>query len=416
MSFYPFRQGDTYSTFRAHLEKTISEIRELDNNYVLKASQSELEDYYFDRVHINPLILNIGAKYIQNQSSVGVDVSNDFTRAVMPGERAVVPGTRLDIAIPFEGDELLWKLQPSRFSLGGYPEIDVQKTEVIISFIFPDDNAESKNMQATIDGATKSIEDAVENIRHDVDQHNSSAPNRIRQTIAAKREIAEKTVGAITALGIPVKRREEPLAYTVPTRRRQVPISRPRVSTEPYQPEYLLDQAEYQHILGIMRSMSVVIERNPSAFANLKEEDIRTHFLLQLNGHYEGTASGETFNASGKTDILIRVEDRNIFIAECKFWKGPKSFDAAIEQLLSYLSWRDAKCALLVFNRTRDSTAVLEKMNDVVEARPEHKRTSRHEDNVDSSYILVKESDPGREIILTTQLYDFPVPEDKDKS
>lgn len=41
----------------------------------------------------------------------------------------------------------------------------------------------------------------------------------------------------------------------------------------------------------------------------------------------------ETFNSSGKTDILIRVENRNIFIAECKFWRGPKSFGEAIEQL-----------------------------------------------------------------------------------
>ncbi len=69
--------------------------------------------------------------------------------------------------------------------------------------------------------------------------------------------------------------------------------------------------------------MSVVVERNPTSFATLDEEGIRDHFLLQLNGHYEGAATGETFNAAGKTDIMIRAEDRNVFIAECKFWRGP---------------------------------------------------------------------------------------------
>lgn len=61
--------------------------------------------------------------------------------------------------------------------------------------------------------------------------------------------------------------------------------------------------------------MAIVIERSPASFTSLDEEAIRTHFLLQLNGHYEGLATGETFNASGETDILIRVDNRNAFVA-----------------------------------------------------------------------------------------------------
>jgi hypothetical protein len=41
--------------------------------------------------------------------------------------------------------------------------------------------------------------------------------------------------------------------------------------------------------------------------------------LVQLNGQYEGQATGETFNFQGKTDILIRVDGQNIFVAECKY-------------------------------------------------------------------------------------------------
>ena len=92
-----------------------------------------------------------------------------------------------------------------------------------------------------------------------------------------------------------------------------------------------------------MNNMVAVMERSPKAFRDMKEEDLRQHFLVQLNGQYEGQASGETFNFEGKTDILIRHEGKNIFIAECKFWRGPSTVADTLDQLLSYLSWRDTK-------------------------------------------------------------------------
>lgn len=70
----------------------------------------------------------------------------------------------------------------------------------------------------------------------------------------------------------------------------------------------------------------------------MKEEDIRQQFLVQLNGHYEGQATGETFNYEGKTDILIRNQGKNIFIAECKFWSGAEALLDTITQILSYLT------------------------------------------------------------------------------
>ena len=225
---------------------------------------------------------------------------------------------------------------------------------------------------------TKSLVEAVAYLRRDVDNHNNSAPNKIRKALAHKKELAQAAVGAVAALGIPMKKRDTEPTFTIPAKRRESPAKRPMVATGKYEPEPVLDEKEYQHILEVLKSMSLVIERNPSSFAALDEEAIRDHFLLQLNGHYEGSATGETFNASGKTDILIRVENKNVFIAECKFWRGPKAFDEAIDQLLGYLTWRDSKCALLVFNKTKDSTAVRQKMHEVMSARSQHRKTVFH--------------------------------------
>jgi hypothetical protein len=241
-----------------------------------------------------------------------------------------------------------------------------------------------------------------------VENHNNSAPNAIRQALERKRTLAQSATGAVAALGIPIKRRDTEPTFTIPAKRRESPAKRPTVVTGKYEPEPILDEKEYQHILEVLKSMSLVIERNPTSFASLDEEAIRDHFLLQLNGHYEGGATGETFNASGKTDILIRAENRNVFIAECKFWRGPKGFDEAIDQLLGYLTWRDSKCALLIFNKTKDSSAVRQKMHEVMEGRAEHRKTVFHRPDGDSRYVLVKGSEQGREISVTTQVYDMP--------
>ena len=411
MKINPFREGDTFATFRNIVEKATTEIDSLDNEYVLKASPTELEEYFLSKVRIEPLTLHADQYCIENQTGTKIDVSHHFDRAVFRGERAIIQGTRLDVAIPFEGSLFLWRVRPSTFSLSGYPEIEVRDDSIVFACTFPDDTADPQRLKAEIDRNVESLTDAVANLRRDVDNHNNSAPAAIKSALERKRAKAQSATNAISNLGIPIKRRNEPPTFTVPAKRRRSPTQRPSVPKERYSPEPTLDAAEYEHILGVVRSMSFVIERSPASFASLDEEAIRTHFLLQLNGHYEGGATGETFNASGKTDILIRVENRNIFIAECKFWRGPKAFSEAVDQLLGYLSWRDSKCALLVFNKTRDSTAVRQKMHEIMESRSEHKRTAAHDLAGDSRYIFVKESDPGREIIITTQLFDIPIAE-----
>ena len=409
---YPFHDSDTFTVFRSIVDSITNEIKSLDNEYVLKASPVELDEHFIGRVVIEPLELHSEQRYIKNQSGTPLDVSHDFYRAVFPGERAVVSGTRIDIAIPFEGDARLWGVQPSSYSLSGYPDIEIHNDEIVFSVSFPDDSVDSddlrEDLRENIERDIKSLENAVQNLKNDIIGHNNSAPNVVKQALENKRNLARAATGAVAALGIPVVRAKASPTFTVPTKRRTRPINRPVVETGAYKPEPVLDEEEYQYILKILRSISLVIERNPTSFASLDEESIRDHFLLHLNGHYEGGATGETFNAEGKTDILIRERNKNVFIAECKFWHGQQAFSEAVDQLLGYLTWRDCKCALLVFNRTRDSSAVREKMHAAMQTLPEYRKTVFHQPDGESRYVLVKEKEPGKEIIVTTQLYDIP--------
>ena len=150
------------------------------------------------------------------------------------------------------------------------------------------------------------------------------------------------------------------------------------------------------------------MERSPNAFKSIDEESLRSHFLVQLNGHYEGQATGETFNYSGKTDILLRVDGKNIFIGECKYWSGPKETHQTLDQLLSYSSWRDTKVALIIFNRKRNFSTVLEAITPTVEAHPNFKRSLAISGETRFRFVIAHRDDPAREMIVTVLAFDVP--------
>jgi hypothetical protein len=96
-----------------------------------------------------------------------------------------------------------------------------------------------------------------------------------------------------------------PRTYRAPDVRRRISSTPPPASTAPFEPEPTLAIEDYDHILSVMTNMALVMERSPSAFQTMAEEDLRQHFLVQLNGQYEGQATGETFNYSGKRLIAV---------------------------------------------------------------------------------------------------------------
>jgi hypothetical protein len=193
-----------------------------------------------------------------------------------------------------------------------------------------------------------------------------------------------------------------------PEVRRRLMPRMPKASTAPYRPEPVLSPDDYGHILSVISNMAHVMERSPSAFESMGEEDLRTHFLVQLNGQYEGQATGETFNYEGRTDILVRVNGRNVFIAECKYWGGPKKLTETIDQLLGYSSWRDTKVAVIVFNRQKNFSGVLEAIPPTVKVHPNFKRELGQPSETEFRYLLSHRDDPNREMTLTVMAFDVP--------
>lgn len=111
------------------------------------------------------------------------------------------------------------------------------------------------------------------------------------------------------------------------------------------------------------------------------------------------TATGETFNKGGKTDILLKYakDGSNLFVAECKFWHGSSEFQKAISQLFDrYLTWRDSKAALILFVTNKDFTNIIETIKNEVKRHP---------------YYLKLVGNRGE----TSLSYHFHLPQDRDK-
>jgi hypothetical protein len=139
----------------------------------------------------------------------------------------------------------------------------------------------------------------------------------------------------------------------------------------------------------------------------LDEESLRDTILMALNSVYRGMASGEAFNKAGKTDILIKYLDKNIFIAECKIWRGDKYFDEGIAQLLSYLTWRDSKTSYIVFSKNQNIETVIEKSRALMKKHANYVALEREVSDSCFTYRFKQEVGATRECLITLHVFDL---------
>ncbi len=322
------------------------------------------------------------------------------------GDESHVVGTKITFYVPFHGESefLEYKLSRTKFNP---PVATIEVQELL--FIYERINPDPEGLQSRFDRDLDNLKQHLEWLAKDIERFNSSIRSKVAQYLDARHKKILRDRELEASLGFPLRRRSNaPATYVVPQVKRRIIPKLPPLSAEPFQPEPALGDADYEHILSVISSMVRVIECSPDTFRNVKEEHLRQHFLVQLNGQYEGQATGETFNYKGKTDILVRAEGKNIFIAECKNWSGPSGLTRALDQLLGYTSWRDTKTALIVFNRDRQMSTVLEGIPKTIKAHSCYKRDRPYECETGFRYILGRPSDLNRELTLTVLVVDVP--------
>lgn len=402
--------GELRDLFEHVKETAKREVEGLDDNTLLNSSEEDLVKYHSDQHYLDPPVLAEDKTTISHPKDINIDVSQDRMRAVLDRSRpCYVKGVTVTVSVPFDGDGQFFHYTPSSFTFNPpRGEIGGQEVQLIFNQIEPNPEELDRDIKRRI----SDIKQYLGWVKRDIDAFNRDFGLFIREAIRQRKQKRLRDLDLVAKLGIPVKRREEmPRTYALPDVKRKPRIARPEASGRPFAPEPALDMAEYENILKIVSSMALVLERSPSAFIAMKEEDLRQHFLVQLNAQYEGSATGETFNYQGKTDILIRHEGKNAFIAECKFWKGEKALLDTVDQILSYTSWRDTKTSIILFNRGKDFSSVLSKIPGVISAHKCFKRDEGKRGETEFRFILHQPDDVNRELMLTVMAFNVPVPE-----
>jgi len=403
---YLFSKYDLGGTLENKFTEIQSEIERMGDDRLLNTSVSDMVSYLVEKHLVESIQLDESGITV-DQDEAHIDVSGDSDRYIRDRSRPFhVKGTSNVFYVPFTGEADLFYCQPST-TTSLTPTGHIEGNELVLKYDTTEHDPEKLKNQ--FDQDLTLIKRYLGWIEGQVTSFNSSLEARAEQIVNNRRELILKNKGLASSLGFPM--REKPGAartYSVPEVKRKPPVRPPTASTDPFTPEPAINDKEYEHILSVIDNMVLVMERSPHAFAGMEEEDIRQHFLVQLNGQYEGQATGETFNFEGKTDILIRSEGKNIFIAECKFWRGPKSFIETIDQILGYTSWRDIKTAILVFNRNKNLSAVLEKIPEEIQTHSNFKRMLDYNREAGWRAIFHHNDDSSRELTLTIHVYEVP--------
>ncbi|MET9041729.1 hypothetical protein ABZX34_02305 [Streptomyces sp. NPDC004362] len=389
-----FCNGDLDSGLRHQLGQIENAVASWKEDDLLAHPEQDVIDSLIERFRVEAPVLD-------RESITQEPVAQGYTTVHEFGQPIEIKQTVVTLVVPFTGERDLFTLQPNTWT-SAPPRAIVGAAHLKVQW--SGQRLEPAAIKQSLDGQLNEIDKWLSWVSSQVNAYNGEAVTRITREVQARKEriLANRNLEA--AIGFPIQKRSDAGTYAIPVVRKKIDLrSRPATSSmAAFRPEPVLAEAHYEDAIRVLLNSRNQLERSPSTTAHMGEEAIRDMLLLNLNGQFEGKAAGEVFNGKGKTDILVRVEDRHVFIGECKFWKGPKTITDTLDQLLGYLVWRDTKAALLLFIRRGNPTEIITKSLDKICSHPSFKRESTHSGEFGERYNFVFHAagDESREIKL----------------
>jgi hypothetical protein len=409
---YLFSSGHLHDALHAQIEQATAKVNAIPEQQFVSTGDQEIYDHVFGEMEIEPLVL-YKDRMEMDQQEIQIDVTGRFDYAPSFDGRAVTtPGIMLTISIPFSGDPALWKLRPSASRFGGTPvnaRVRSQNHDGVGSLDLSFERVSGTSPEALrrdIDSVVEEIEFSLGHQRSDIEANQLQLTQRIRVAISCRREKLTKHASIVQALNIPMRRRDGAPSFAPIQVKRKLVRPLPPAANVPPQPG--IRDEDYEHILNVIRHEGRSFEATPGTFAVHDEEALRDIVLAHLNGHYEGDATGEAFRKAGKTDIRIEQGNRAAFVGECKVWRGAAEAPKAVDQMLSYLTWRDCKTALVLFNKSVGGFAAIQaKLPEVLRAHPRYVGDSGTTQPGEWRLTFRAADDDGRRVVVHVFLFNL---------
>jgi hypothetical protein len=399
--FQAFSEYDVFSMLKNQRSAIDRAIKSQNDNYILNVNRDEYIQHLVSEFSISPIEIH--------KDELSVSTHEEMIPAEMhPSSYFMDRGSSYARYIPFSGDQKLLKVRASTYSMSA-PLITVEQGCICFKMI--DFNLDAQRIKQESDRTIQGIEAQNGHLTRDLNQFNALIEQYAARAFDSRKNQLLSKNDLIAALGVPIRKNTStPSTFSVPAKRTQAIASKPKpqVTEKGYTPDPTLDEKIYTQILKIIHDVGKQFERLPSTYFGKEEEHLRDHILLILEPNFEGSATGETFNKSGKTDILLRHEGKNVFIAELKFWHGKKSFLGTITQLLGYLTWRDSKASVVMFVKNKDFMSVLNTAKESISEHPNYLGFVREQEESWLHYRFHINDDKNREVKLSVMLFHIP--------
>ena len=276
-------------------------VQEVDARRLLESEPRAWAEHFESRFRREPPALHPESTFTSEPEDAGIDVSHDarFGRR-LDGRPTIAPGTRVTFHVPFDGDGDLLRFRPSESFIGPM-RARIGRGELTFSYLMTQ-GAKPEEVRGQFDRELGLILTVASNVARAVESWNSQLIATVRAQVERRREKLLADQALVDGFGFPVRRREgAATTFAVPTTRRRIlPPERPDTAAAP--PDPALEANVYNEILDVCRSMSLVMERSPGAFAGVGEEVLRTHFLVALNAVQGGSHRG---------DLQLHRQDRH---------------------------------------------------------------------------------------------------------
>jgi hypothetical protein len=399
-----FDQQDASSTFNHYIKELKSEINSKSNEYILNVDVEKWKQYFIDKYNFLPLTV-FPDKAILNFSSKGKAKQENH------GREYETETYNFTVKVPFTGWSFLFMLRPSTRTLN-HPRVDTPSgNSGYVTAYFSIFEQNEKQFEHEKQELINAICVNVPNINKDLASFKAQVVNTFKTTYDQKKQKILSDNAFFEKLNLKVDTNTDKIFKVPFIEKKKIPEPKIDKKTEnKYTEDPTLPDDFYNDVLVVIYTFFKSVEKKPSIYQTKNEEGLRDYVLPTLETRYNNlTVTGETFNKGGKTDILLRYKDgTNLFVAECKFWKGEANLYETINQLFDrYLTWRDSKVAIIFFVKNREFSKVLATIQKSVKKHPYFFRENGVGGESSFSYLFHFPTDKGKYVFTEIMAFHF---------
>lgn len=198
---YLFSKVDMFTVIEHQKQQASKRVQSMDSGQLLTATEDEIVKQIVEEFRIEVPVMQDDKIYVCEHGEAKVDVSRDPNRFIRDRSQPFyLNGTKTVIALPFEGDAELFKVQPNTYTTT-HPAGEISGKEIRLTYMQAEPNAEAvkRDYMKTL-GEIKQYLDWQ---RPSADDFNKQLDTLVRQRVSDRKGKLKAGAAMLEGLGLP---------------------------------------------------------------------------------------------------------------------------------------------------------------------------------------------------------------------